>query len=83
MVSFKTLAAAVRGVGCSATAATPALAQGRAQYIKNLRGSGYVPKNDFNPNETSRLQGYRIEGREIAAPPWSFAWHERPRPTTM
>jgi hypothetical protein len=22
---------------------------------------------------SSRLQGYRIEGREIAAPPWSFA----------
>jgi hypothetical protein len=70
MVSFKTLAAAVL---LFATAATPALAQGRALYIKNLRDSGYNPKDDFNPNETSRLQGYRIEGREIAAPPWSFA----------
>ncbi|HEY0801653.1 MAG TPA: hypothetical protein VGD54_12475 [Steroidobacteraceae bacterium] len=25
------------------------------------------------PTVGSRLQGYRIEGREIAAPPWSFA----------
>jgi hypothetical protein len=25
------------------------------------------------PAVGSRLQGYRIEGREIAAPPWSFA----------
>ena len=24
-------------------------------------------------NGTSRPQGYEIEGREIAAPPWSFA----------
>lgn len=24
-------------------------------------------------NGTSRPQGYKIEGREIAAPPWSFA----------
>jgi hypothetical protein len=55
MVSFKTLAAAVL---LFATAATPALAQGRALY---------------NPNGTSRLQGYKMEGREIAAPRWSFA----------
>jgi hypothetical protein len=60
MVSFKTFAAAVL---LSTIAATQALAQ----------DSGYNPKNDFNPNETSRLQGYGIEGREIAAPPWSFA----------
>ena len=25
------------------------------------------------PTVGNRLQGYRIEGREIAAPPWSFA----------
>lgn len=70
MVSFKTLAAAVL---LFATATTPALAQGRALYIKDLRDSGYNPKGDFNLNGTSRLQGYGIEGREIAAPPWSFA----------
>lgn len=70
MVSFKTLAAAVL---LSAIAATPSLAQDRALYIKNLHGSGYNPKNDFNPNGTNRLQGDRIEGREIAAPPWSAA----------
>jgi hypothetical protein len=60
MVSSKTFAAAVL---LSTIAATPALAQ----------DSGYNPKNDFNPNATSRLQGYRTEGREVAAPPWSFA----------
>jgi hypothetical protein len=52
MVSFKTLAAAA--VLLSATAATPALAQDRALYIKNLHDSGYNPKNDFNPNGTIR-----------------------------
>jgi hypothetical protein len=28
---------------------------------------------DTRPTVDSRLQGYRIEGREIAAPAWSFA----------
>jgi hypothetical protein len=51
MISFKTLAAAVL---LSATAATPAFAQDRALYIKNLHDSGYNPKNDFNPNGTMR-----------------------------
>jgi hypothetical protein len=51
MISFKALAAAVL---LSATAATPAFAQDRALYIKNLRDSGYNPKNDFNPNGTMR-----------------------------
>jgi hypothetical protein len=65
MVSFKTLAAAVL---LSATAAAPAFARapvGRppvvvpggvssSAYIKNLRDSGYNPKNDFNPNGTMR-----------------------------
>src|SRR5260370_8003007 len=51
MISFKALAAAVL---LSATAATPAFAQDRAQYIKNLHDSGYNPKNDFNPNGTIR-----------------------------
>jgi hypothetical protein len=51
MVSFKALAAAVL---LSATAATPAFAQGRALYIKNLHDSGYNPKNDYNPNGTIR-----------------------------
>jgi hypothetical protein len=61
MVSFKTLAAAVL---LAATAATPAFAQapapggvsssGRALYIRNLRDSGYNPKNDYNPNGTMR-----------------------------
>jgi hypothetical protein len=61
MVSFKALAAAV----LLATAATPAFAQapvgappggvsGSSLYIKNLRDSGYNPKNDFNPNGTIR-----------------------------
>ena len=30
-------------------------------------------KSGNRPAVGSRLQGYRIEGREIAAPPWSFA----------
>jgi hypothetical protein len=51
MISFKTLAAVVL---LSATAATPAFAQDRALYIKNLHDSGYNPKNDFNPNGTIR-----------------------------
>jgi hypothetical protein len=51
MISFKALAAAVL---LSATAVTPALAQDRALYIKNLHDSGYNPKNDFNPNGTMR-----------------------------
>ena len=38
----------------SAAAATPAFAQDRAQYTKNLHDSGYNPKNDFNPNGTIR-----------------------------
>src|SRR5258707_5280958 len=51
MISFKALAVAVL---LSATAATPAFAQDRALYIKNLHDSGYNPKNDFNPNGTIR-----------------------------
>ena len=51
MVSFKALAAVVL---LSAAAATPAFAQDRAQYTKNLHDSGYNPKNDFNPNGTIR-----------------------------
>jgi hypothetical protein len=42
----------------SATAATSALAQvpagAGALYLKNLRDSGYNPKNDYNPNGTMR-----------------------------
>ena len=55
MISFKALAAAVL---LSATAATPAFAQAPvgagALHIKNLRDSGYNPRNDFNPNGTIR-----------------------------
>jgi hypothetical protein len=55
MTSFKALAAAVL---LSATAVTPAFAQppvsAGALYLKNLRDSGYNPKNDFNPNGTMR-----------------------------
>jgi hypothetical protein len=55
MISFKALAAAVL---LSATAATPVFAQvpvdAGAAYIKNLRDSGYNPKNDFNSNGTMR-----------------------------
>jgi hypothetical protein len=53
MFSFKALAAAVL---LSAVAATPAFAQASesAQYVKNLRDSGYNPKNDFNPDGTMR-----------------------------
>ena len=55
MTSFKALAAVVL---LSATAATPAFAQAPAGagalYFKNLRDSGYNPKNDFNPNGTIR-----------------------------
>jgi hypothetical protein len=56
--SFKALAAAVL---LAAAAAAPAFAQGapassgdHALYIKNLRDSGYNPRNDFNPNGTLR-----------------------------
>jgi hypothetical protein len=53
MRSFKALAAAVL---LSATAATPVFAQASAGdlYGKNLRDSGYNPKDDFNPNGTMR-----------------------------
>ena len=53
MISFKALAAAVL---LSATAATPVFAQAPAGalYSKNLRDSGYNPKNDFNPDGTMR-----------------------------
>src|ERR1700752_4532907 len=61
MVSFTNLAAAVL---LAATAAPPAFAQtlapggvsssDRALYSKNLKDSGYNPKNDFNPNGTMR-----------------------------
>jgi hypothetical protein len=51
MVSFKALAAVAL---LFATAATPAFAQDRAPYIRNLHDSGYNPKNDFNPNGTIR-----------------------------
>ena len=55
MTSFKALTVAVL---LSATVATPAFAQvpagAHAMYLKNLRDSGYNPKNDFNPNGTLR-----------------------------
>ena len=55
MISCKALAAAVL---LSATAAMPAFAQdaaaAHALYLKNLRDSGYNPRNDFNPNGTMR-----------------------------
>src|SRR6201991_4143972 len=53
MISFKTLAAVVL---LSATVATPVLAQpfDASLYSKNLRDSGYNPRNDYNPNGTMR-----------------------------
>jgi len=51
MISFKALAAAVL---LSAAAATPAFAQSDSLYFKNLRDSGYNPRNDYNPNGTIR-----------------------------
>jgi len=65
MISFKALTAAVL---LAATAATPAFARApvgalvpgsvgssdHALYNKNLRDSGYNPRNDFNPNGTIR-----------------------------
>jgi hypothetical protein len=53
MLSSKALAAAVL---LSAAAATPVFAQAPmdSQYVKNLRDSGYNPKNDYNPNGTLR-----------------------------
>ena len=65
MISFKALAAAVL---LAATAAAPAFARthvdalvpggvsssDHALYAKNLRDSGYNPRNDFNPNGTMR-----------------------------
>ena len=68
MISFKALAAAVLLSATAATpafaqasvGARPVVVPGgvsssnRALYIKNLRNSGYNPKNDFNPNGTIR-----------------------------
>ena len=58
MTSFKTLAAAVL---LAATATTPAFAHAALisssnhdMYIKNLRDSGYDPRNDYNPDGTMR-----------------------------
>ena len=65
MISFKALAAAVL---LAATAVAPAFARthvdalvpggvssnDHALYAKNLRDSGYNPRNDFNPNGTMR-----------------------------
>jgi hypothetical protein len=55
MISYKTLAAAAL---LSAAAAMPAFAQEsagtHAQYLKNLRDSGYNPQDDYNPNGTMR-----------------------------
>src|SRR5258708_33013152 len=51
MISFKAVAAAAL---LSGIAATPAFAQDRALYFKNLHDSGYNPRNDFNPNGTMR-----------------------------
>jgi hypothetical protein len=61
MISFKALAAAVL---LSAVAVTPTLARAVAPggvtsgsdalYLKNLRDSGYNPKNDYNPDGTMR-----------------------------
>ena len=55
MTSFRALTVAVL---LSATAATPAFAQvpmgAGALYLKNLRDSGYNPKNDYTPNGTMR-----------------------------
>ena len=60
MISFKVLAAAAL---LSATAAMPAFARApvpgvgsgdHALYLKNLRDSGYNPRNDYNPNGTMR-----------------------------
>lgn len=52
MLSLKTLAAAVL---LSAAVAAPAFAQVLGtQHSRNLRDSGYNPKNDFNPDGTMR-----------------------------
>jgi hypothetical protein len=52
MLSLKTLAVAVL---LSAAAAAPAFAQvSGTQYGRNLRDSGYNPKNDFNSDGTMR-----------------------------
>jgi hypothetical protein len=53
MLSLKTIAAAVL---LSAAAATPAFAQASVDsaYAKNLRDSGYNPRNDYNPDGTMR-----------------------------
>jgi hypothetical protein len=53
MSSLKAIAVAVL---LSAAAATPAFAQApvNSPYTKNLRDSGYNPRNDFNSNGTMR-----------------------------
>lgn len=47
--------------------ATPVPAHARTSTTSNRRHA------DTRPTPASRLRGYSIEGREIAAPPWSFA----------
>jgi hypothetical protein len=50
----------------------PSFAAQATTYAQTNKSSNRVHLGT-RPIFGSRLQGYRIEGREIAAPPWSFA----------
>jgi hypothetical protein len=50
----------------------PSLANQAATPVRTNRSSNRAHVGT-RPAVGSRLQGYRIEGRQIAAPPWSFA----------
>jgi hypothetical protein len=50
----------------------PSFATQATAHVRTNEG-GHRAHLGTRPIVGSRLQGYRIEGREIAAPPWSFA----------
>jgi hypothetical protein len=50
----------------------PSFATQATAHVRTNEGS-HRAHLGTRPIVGSRLQGYRIEGREIAAPPWSFA----------
>jgi hypothetical protein len=49
----------------------PPLATQATTHVRTNKSSNRA--HGTQPTLASRLQGYRIEGREIAAPPFSFA----------
>lgn len=50
----------------------PSFATQATAHVRADRGS-YRPQVGPRPTVGSQLRRYRIEGREVGAPPWSFA----------